>query len=335
MSAFPIWLLIAFTLSLIITGFMVKAGLGDVPNERSSHKSTTPTAGGLGIIAGLAGAYFWLGLTDSAQITDGIILGLIALTGFLGWIDDSFTIPTRAKFVIFIMIASVSVWKIGPVTILPYAFSSFPLPYLIGFAGSMLWIFVVTNTVNFMDGSNGLMPFVMCVALIALALFSWSAGSQGPAILSAVLAAGLAGLLPYNFRSRAKIFSGDVGALTIGFGYAVAVLWLCSELKENNLVFIGPVLILPFLVDVLMTLAWRLIRGENLLTPHRSHFYQRMISKGVSHVMVAWFYGLTALILAFFTSWALGNQMHTFLSYLIMPTMVLYVIYIWVGWKLN
>ena len=186
-----------------------------------------------------------------------------------------------------------------------------------------------------MDGSNGLMPFVMCVALIALALFSWSAGSQGPAILSAVLAAGLAGLLPYNFRSRAKIFSGDVGALTIGFGYAVAVLWLCSELKENNLVFIGPVLILPFLVDVLMTLAWRLIRGENLLTPHRSHFYQRMISKGVSHVMVAWFYGLTALILAFFTSWALGNQMHTFLSYLIMPTMVLYVIYIWVGRKLN
>ena len=179
------------------------------------------------------------------------------------------------------------------------------------------------------------MPLVMFLACAALGLFAWNLGATGPAILACSLASGLAGILPYNFRYRAKIFSGDVGSLTVGFGYAVAVLWLCADLPQKSFVFVGPILILPILVDVLMTLVRRLSHGENLLTPHKTHFYQRLISKGVSHVVTAWLYGLTALILAFFAGWALDQDMHTFLSFLIMPTLVLYTVYLWVGSKLS
>jgi UDP-N-acetylmuramyl pentapeptide phosphotransferase/UDP-N-acetylglucosamine-1-phosphate transferase len=121
--------------------------------------------------------------------------------------------------------------------------------------------------------------------------------------MATIMAASIAGFLPYNTRKTAHVFSGDVGALTVGFGFAACSLLLVSETDGNGLLYVGPVLILPFLTDILMTMLVRARRKENLLAAHSSHIYQRLIRAGYSHVNVAIYYttaaitaGLTAMI---------------------------------------
>ena len=69
--------------------------------------------------------------------------------------------------------------------------------------------------------------------------------------------------MPYNFRKKAQIFCGDVGSLLTGFIFAVASLMLVKEVPELPFLYVGPILLLPFLADILMTLFSRLKRKEN------------------------------------------------------------------------
>lgn len=291
----------AFALSLAVSGFMISSGVGDIPNARSNHSQTIPTCGGLGVVAGLAGLFLLFPHFSPPELLSDKwphILLLLGAAGLLGFLDDLFTLPALLKFAVLVGLASVAVWLVGPVQTLPFAGTGATLPYGVGFAGSVLWIFVVANAVNFMDGSNGLMPSVMIVACFGLLMIAGQFRSVEAMLIPAGLAAGLLGFLPYNMRRQARIFSGDVGSLFVGFSFAVAVLWLCADVPERRPVFIGPVLIMPFLTDVLLTMIRRLKYKENLLTPHKSHLYQRLISSGMSHIQVALVYSFLGVILA-------------------------------------
>ena len=43
----------AFAVALAFSGFMIAAGVGDIPNTRSNHSASTPTSGGIGLVAAL------------------------------------------------------------------------------------------------------------------------------------------------------------------------------------------------------------------------------------------------------------------------------------------
>jgi len=141
--------------------------------------------------------------------------------------------------------------------------------------------------------------------------------------------------VPYNIRTKARIFSGDVGALTIGFTYALAVLWLCREVEITNPVYIGPVLILIFLADGLFTIIRRILAKDKLMQAHRKHLYQRMIQHGYGHMKVAFLYGVLTLGLAFLTVYAFDHGLHRFVSFLILPLTMLSSAYLLLGRRFN
>lgn len=320
----------AFALSLAFCGFMVIAGLGDQPVERSNHDRTTPTAGGLGVVAALAGiAILWPNYYPIIPLNQDfiVILMLLLCMALMGLFDDLWEIPTAIKFISILAAASIAIVMLGPVTILPYASGIIELPYWAGFAGSLLWIFVTTNGVNFMDGANGLMPGSMLISLLGLALVCLHFGAIEPAILCLGLAAGLAGILPYNAREKAKIFTGDVGSLTVGFGYGVAVLWLCRDASLAKPVYIGPVLILPFLTDMFLTMLSRALKRTNLFAPHRTHLYQRLITSGRSHNHVAVYYMMATFLTALWALICSRFGVHAYATFLIAPTLILIWIY--------
>ena len=118
------------------------------------------------------------------------------------------------------------------------------------------------------------------------------------AILAGALSFGLLGFLPYNFRQKAQIFCGDVGSLLAGFLFAIASLMLVKEVPSMPLLYVGPILLLPFLADIFMTLVSRLKRKENLLKAHSSHLYQRLIRSGWSHSKISLVYAGAGLICA-------------------------------------
>lgn len=328
----------ACAMSLAFSGFMIHVGIGDVPEGRSNHKQTTPTSGGVGLIAALGGLFLILPqFFEISWILQEwpMVLSILWAVGLLGLIDDAFTIHIGLKFVLLTFLAALAVWIIGPVRALPYADTLIGLPYWVGFVGSLLWIFVVTNIVNFMDGSNGLMATVMSLACIGLVVIGSSMGAFHAILVPLALAAGLIGFLPYNLRTRALVFSGDSGSLIVGFGFAISVLWLCRELPLSMPVFVGPVLLLPFLADALLTLLRRAKHKENVFKPHKTHIYQRMIIDGQSHVAVALYYGLATLCVSIFAWFATQSGYHRYTAFLLLPTLMFTMIYYVMTWHLG
>ena len=73
---------------------------------------------------------------------------------------------------------------------------------------------------NFIDGLNGLAGGVALIAAGFLAAIAAAYGGWFAYFAALLLAAGLAGFLPFNFP-RARIFMGDVGSQFCGFMLAV------------------------------------------------------------------------------------------------------------------
>ena len=314
-----------FAAALAFSGFMIAAGVGDVPNARSNHSAATPTSGGIGVLAalgimclGAARLYPQLGLGPELPYLL-ILAGLIAA---LGLFDDIFEGRALIKFALIIGMAALAVRVIGPPSALPLGAYEIALPYGVGLAGAVLWIFVCVNGVNFMDGANGFMGSFMLIASLSLTMLAMTVGAMTSALLAGAVTFGLLGFLPYNFRPKAQIFCGDIGSLLVGFLFAIASLMLVKEAPDFRLLYVGPILLLPFLADIFMTLLSRLKRRENLLAAHSSHLYQKLIRAGWGHTKVTLTYTVLGVVCANITIFAAFSGMISSLSLLLLLALV-------------
>lgn len=321
----------AFSVSLAFSGFMIHAGLLDQPEHRSNHARAVPTAGGVGIVAGFGAGLLALALLYPAYADQSLLGSLAALglgVGLLGLCDDIYDVDFIIKFIAVIFLASASVYIIGPPRMVPLIAGGIAMPYWLGFAGAVLWVFVVTNGVNFMDGANGLMAGSMAISFVALSMVSVLVGASATALLSLIMAAALIGFLPYNSGNRAKIFSGDVGSLPVGFLFATASLLLISEAPSFGLLYVGPLLFLPFLTDILLTMFLRVSRRDNLFAPHSSHLYQRLIRRRTSHMSISVLYGTASFFMGAVTIAGIWFDMIKSMSFLALCVCVFAVIYL-------
>lgn len=312
-------------------GLMVSVGIGDQPDHRSSHKTVTPTSGGLSLIATFGVmSLFLIPFTEQFKIsgTFAQILSLVFAVGFLGLMDDILDLAALFKFFFLGVISVAAVWAIGPATHLPFGGVLYELPDWFAWGGSILWVFVVTNIVNFMDGSNGLMLSVMALASFFLCLVATIFGQTEIVILLLMLTAALVGLMIFNFRTKAFIFSGDVGSLTVGFVFAVAVLWINRDMQMGDPLFVGPVLIMAFLADAFLTMLIRALKGKKLIEPHREHLYQRMIANGWSHKRVAYSYCFVTFTLGMLTILTVRSGFFHFTAFLMMPAAIMTSLYL-------
>jgi UDP-GlcNAc:undecaprenyl-phosphate GlcNAc-1-phosphate transferase len=161
-----------------------------------------------------------------------------------------------------------------------------PLPALWpGLAATLLWILFTTNAMNFIDGLNGLASGVSLIACLFIVFIAEQHGGWFAYAAAGLLAAGLAGFLPFNFP-KARIFMGDVGSQFCGFILAVLAI-VASRFDGVELSFLlMPMLLSGVLFDVAFTLVRRIIAGEPLTEPHRGHLYQVAHRSGVSATTV-------------------------------------------------
>lgn len=279
----------AFLVALAVAGLVLRAGILDHPNARSSHARPTPRGGGLGAVAGLFAGIALVPLAapaEAAALAGVLVCG--GLAAGLGLIDDLFTLSERLKFAALLAISLAVALVAGPVTEL-----GLPLHWSLGLAGSVLWVFTTANAVNFMDGSDGLLAVVLIPASLALAAM----GGEGVAPAGLVLAAALAGFAVWNMPfpgPRGRMFCGDVGSLGIAVIWAgLALRW--AAVGETGTVFLAPLLVMPLLGDVLLTMAARVKAGRSPFVAHRAHAYQLLIRMGRSHAAVAAIWGAMSL----------------------------------------
>ena len=222
-----------------------------VPDSRSSHVRPTPTAGGVGIVVGVAAGALM------ASLLDMVVLAAALLLAVVGLIDDVRPLSARLRLAVHVAVCAVPLWW-------PQALPSAPWLLLCG----VWWI----NLFNFMDGIDGLAGMqAVFIAVVAACL-----GSGGA--LFWVIAASAAGFLLYN-RPPAKIFMGDVGSTFLAFVLFVAGM---QQLRTHALPFCTwPLLGAVFIVDATVTLLQRRRRG--LHGAHRTHVYQRLARRWGSH----------------------------------------------------
>lgn len=289
-------------LSAVATRGVMHCRIVDLPDHaRKMHHAATPSSGGIAIVIGFGlslALAFWLHPELQASLSRyearqiALLLFLSAALFLLGVWDDIHALPAKPKFLTIAILCGLFAWSGTRIEALPLTPGfSLQLGAIIGVMGTVLWLFTLTNAVNFMDGANGLALGCTTIALGWLGIACCLFGSPWLGLFAFSLAGAQIGFLYWNFPSG-RIFAGDAGALFSGFCCAT-----CALLAVNKgvlSVYAAPVLLFPLLADVLLTLAWRLSRRQNLLAAHHDHHYQLLLRRGLSvRTVTPLFWGLT------------------------------------------
>lgn len=274
--------LLAAGVSALLTGLVAASGPIDTVKARSSHIQPTPTGAGLAVLAATA--------LGAALLAPGgpalaLLLGAAAALGLFGAADDVLDMGASVKLLAQLATALAIAVGAARVTALPLAPGlTADLPMAAGVGGSALFLLVLINAVNFMDGADGLAPGWAVTSAGGLALAAWLAGD--PQITAAALAAVAAGLgfLPWNLRRR--VFQGDVGAF-FSAAYLGGLGLLLAE-RGGATPYLVVFTALPLIVDVLLTLIVRARRGGRLFEAHKEHLYQLWLqARGRPHLALA------------------------------------------------
>jgi UDP-GlcNAc:undecaprenyl-phosphate GlcNAc-1-phosphate transferase len=264
-------------ISAVLVRMMIRIGTLDHPGARSSHTQPTPKGGGVGIVAAfVVGTTTLFAGAAHARVPTLPFLGLIAASvgmAAVSYSDDvrnwSFRIKLGAQLAAALIAIACGI-RLG-VLHLPWI-GAVDTGWL-GVPLTAAWIVFATNAVNFIDGLNGLASGSVAIACLFLSWVAWSQGDAFVHMASLVLAAGIAGFLPFNFP-RARIFMGDVGSQFCGFIIAVLGVLAARFGPQTLSVLLVPMLLFGVFFDVVFTLARRGLAGDRLTEAHRSHLYQ-------------------------------------------------------------
>jgi len=300
--AFPavalVVLLLGFTLSLALTFAAIKLGLAlDIsakPGGRRTHTRITSKLGALPLfgaftLAVLAGRAFNVDTLDTVQepirvagvlIGGGVIFALAVL-------DDRFELPPAPQFGLQIIAALIAfgsqVWierfttpfttpgKAGLIVLTEVLGQAAGYAVIAGL--TLLWFLGMMNTVNFLDGVDGLASTVALIATAVVAIHMLREGQFSVALLPIALIGVLLGFLVFNW-APAKIFLGG-GALMLGWQLACVGIIGGAKIALLLLVMGLPI------ADVLWQVIDRARRGRNPTTAaDRGHLHLRLADQG-------------------------------------------------------
>lgn len=310
MPAFPA--AAAFLVSLLVCGLMIRFGPRDAPDGgRKTQARAVPSAGGLGVLAGIAAALAAASLAPPAgqddpfaAIAQSALAGpmiLVLIAGLLGFADDRFNLPAGRKLGVLAaasLLAALYGPHIGHFWLPGTGPDGAGVPIVLALMGGALWLFVMANAVNFMDGANGIAMGSAAIMLAALAIIVAPPSGAAPGVLPLILWAGVASLLGFLVWNLAgRLYAGDTGALAMGALVGGAGLAAASVTS----VWVAALVALPILADVFLTLIWRARHRRPLMQAHRDHAYQLLLRAGWSHLAVAglwWAFSLVSGVAA-------------------------------------
>ncbi|KAA9349471.1 UDP-GlcNAc--UDP-phosphate GlcNAc-1-phosphate transferase [Larkinella humicola] len=255
----------------------------DSPNHRSSHTQLTVRGGGI---------IFWLAAFLAFVVTNFVSpvffvgLTLVALVSFL---DDISSIPNRIR----LLIQLISLGLLLEQTGLWSELSWWMVPGLILACG-------VLNAYNFMDGINGMTAFYSLVTVASVLIINQFIIPFTEPTLVVFSLIGVVIFAFFNARQQALCFAGDVGSVSMAF---IVIFLLINLMRESGqLTYL--LLLTVYGIDSVMTILYRLWRGENIFQPHKLHLFQLLVHQlQWPHLRVAGLYALTQFLINGYVIW--------------------------------
>jgi UDP-GlcNAc:undecaprenyl-phosphate GlcNAc-1-phosphate transferase len=206
-----------------------------------------------------------------------------------------------------------------------------------------VWVIVITNAVNLIDGLDGLATGIVAIASGALAVYGLRLVDQGQLSpdnlgpLIAVIAFGVCiGFLPHNFHP-ARAFMGDAGALFLGLLMAAATMVIGGRQPEGSgqtYFFFAPLFIPLFILGVpIADMAFAFIRraakGQGFHIPDKDHVHHRLLRLGHGPrrtVVILWAW--TALLSGFVLYPLFASKANAFIPFgAVVLGLVLYTLF--------
>jgi UDP-GlcNAc:undecaprenyl-phosphate GlcNAc-1-phosphate transferase len=264
-------------------------------NGRHIHSRPTPRLGGVAIYIAFTATLLcvpFLGNLVGQSFRDNL-LKLTALLApatfvFLFGVYDDFCGASAPLKLTFQAAAALMVFAAGfRIENLSSPFGGhWHLPMWLSLPITILWVVVITNAFNLIDGIDGLAAGASVFALISILVFSVAQGNPEISLIAVVLVGAVMGFLRYNF-APATIFLGDSGSLFLGF--MAAVLSLAGSQKGSTIVAIAIPLVsfgLP-VTEAGLSLARRFVSGQSLLAGDRGHIHHKLLDRGLTQRQAA------------------------------------------------
>lgn len=282
-------LLIGCVVSAALT-FLVRAlaprfDLTDRPDgHRKLHERAVPLGGGVAVFLAAALVLGWFFLANPAGLTlrtqGRELAGLLAaglVIVLVGLVDDRLGLRGRHKVLgqlvaIGILIANgLVIDRLGilgghvELGLLAIPFTCF-------------WLLGATNSINLLDGIDGLAAMLGIVLVSTFAIMAALVGQSEIALVAWVFAGCLLGFIRFNYPP-ASIYLGDAGSMLIGL--VLGALAIQGSLKgPGTLLLAAPLAVftLPIL-DCAAAILRRKLTGRSICTTDRGHLHHQLLQR--------------------------------------------------------
>ncbi len=265
----------------------------DPIEERKIHNVKIPNLGGIGIYGAvlLVSSVFphyvpisQLGYIFAASI---ILFGLGITDDLVGVKPDKKILGQLTATLIITVLADLRITGF-------YGFLGvYELPYYASLFFSSMFILLIINAFNLIDGVNWLAGSIGLLCTTGLAFFFYRLNQPGLVVVSISMAGALTGFLYFN-KTPAKIFMGDTGSLFLGFVIALLAIRF-TEVNKIELLngkdasfhsapaIIFSLLIIP-IFDTLRIFTVRIIEKKSPFSADRNHIHHRLLDLNFSHL---------------------------------------------------
>ncbi len=281
-GTFVIALVVAYASTRIAIVAGLRLGISDVPGGRRRHTRITSRLGIVPLfvgftVAALAAQAFGVPTLDPNETRRlaGLLLGGLILL-VVGLLDDRFQLPPGPQFAAQAVAAGVAMAALVFIERFtnPLTGETVIAPALVAVVISLFWFMGMMNTVNWLDGVDGLAATVALMAAIVTAIHMAREGQYSVALLPIALAGTLCGFLLLNLPP-ARIFLGS-GATYLGFTLACV-----GVIAGAKIALLMLVLGLP-IADVAWQIFDRARNGRNPTRGDRGHLHFRLADAGWS-----------------------------------------------------
>ena len=278
--------LLSVCLAITIQRYFLKKNIVDSIKDRSSHNSLATRSGGISIFLSiflLSIFYYIIGY----EIYNFSLIIPLSILALIGLYDDLNEIDFKLKFIFQIIAAKIIIDNGLIIDNLHGVFGLFELNRIFAQALTIFVIVAIINSMNFIDGIDGLAITISILFILSFEFFSDSITPYNN--LSQIILSTIVPLYFFNFKKKNKIFLGDSGSLLLGGIVSIYVITILTndyvikpEFDVHKIIFVFSILSYP-IIDIIRIFFNRLYNKKSPFQPDKNHIHHLINNKFNNH----------------------------------------------------